>query len=141
MKIKFAKEANGTTKFYPITIAAGVVDNVRNQRLNVTLADIYSKLDSLTYKDVYIGKGINYSSVMVAGNHHDIVLRGEHVNMTCNNSKVWIILRNSNSAPLLMMSGTEIPLTTESDITSEGVTYKVYSSTNTYTGTFNVLVF
>ena len=98
-------------------------------------------LDIVTFEDVYIGKGINYSSVMVAANHHDTVVKGEHINMTCNNSKVWIILKDSNNAPLLMMSGTEIPLTAESDITSEGVTYKVYSSTNTYNGTFNVLIF
>ena len=98
-------------------------------------------LDIVTFEDVYIGKGINYSSVMVAANHHDTVVKGEHINMTCNNSKVWIILKNTNSSPLLTMSGTEIPLTEESDITSEGVTYKVYSSTNTYNGTFNVLVF
>ena len=98
-------------------------------------------LDNVTFEDVYIGKGINYSSVMVAANHHDTVVKGEHINMTCNNSKVWIILKDSNNAPLLMMSGTEIPLTAESDITSEGVTYKVYSSTNTYNGTFNVLIF
>ena len=47
MKIKFAKDANGI-KFYPITIAAGVVDNVRNQRLNVTLADLYANKASET---------------------------------------------------------------------------------------------
>lgn len=48
MKIKFAKDAYGI-KFYPITIAAGVIDNDRNQRLNVTLADIYSKIPSQSY--------------------------------------------------------------------------------------------
>ena len=98
-------------------------------------------LDSMVFKDVYIGKGINYTSVMVAGNHHDIVVKGAHFSMTCNNSKVWIILKSTNSTPILAMSGLEIPLTAEADITQEDVTYKVYSSTNTYTGTFNVLIF
>ncbi len=51
MKIKFAKDAYGT-KFYPITIAAAVIDNVRNQRLNVTLADIYSKIPSQPYATI-----------------------------------------------------------------------------------------
>ncbi len=98
-------------------------------------------LASLTFEDVYIGKGVNYTSAMVAANHHDVVLRGDHVNMTCNNSKVWIILKSTNTAPLLMMAGVEMPLTAESDVTQEGVTYKVYSSSNTYTGTFDVFVF
>ena len=98
-------------------------------------------LASMTFEDVYIGKGVNYTSAMVAANHHDVVLRGDHVNMTCNNSKVWIILKSTNTVPLLMMAGVEMPLTAESDVTQEGVTYKVYSSSNTYTGTFDVFVF
>ena len=97
-------------------------------------------LASMTFEDVYIGKGVNYTSAMVAANHHDVVLRGDHVNMTCNNSKVWIILKSTNTAPLLMMTGIEMPLTAESDVTQEGVTYKVYSSSNTYTGTFDIFV-
>ena len=97
-------------------------------------------LSSMTFEDVYIGKGVNYTSAMVAANHHDVVLRGDHVNMTCNNSKVWIILKSTNTAPLLMMTGIEMPLTAESDVTQEGVTYKVYSSSNTYTGTFDIFV-
>lgn len=110
--------------------------------------DIYIKdseaqaiLNILTFKDVYIGKGVNYTSAMVAANHHDVVVKGDHFNLTCNNSKIWIILKSGNSTPILAMSGTEIPLTAESDVTQEGVTYKVYSSSNTYTGTFNVRVF
>lgn len=43
MKIKFAKDAAGA-KLYPITIAAAVIDNVRNQRLSVTLANIFDAL-------------------------------------------------------------------------------------------------
>lgn len=100
-----------------------------------------AQLDGLKYTDVYIGKGINYSAVMVAGNHYDLVVKGDHFNMTCNNSKVWIILKNTNTTPLLSMSGVEVPMTAGSDVTQEGVTYKVYSSDNTYTGTFNLLVF
>ena len=103
--------------------------------------EILATMSNLIYTDVYIGKGINYTSAMTANNHHDTVVKGEHISMTCNSSKVWIILKSTNNAPLLMMSGTEIPLTAESDVTQEGVTYKVYSSTNTYTGTFNLLVF
>lgn len=104
-------------------------------------SEVRATLANLTFEDVYIGKGVNYTSAMVAANHHDVVLRGDHVNMTCNNSKVWIILKSTNNAPLLMMAGVEMPLTAESDVTQEGVTYKVYSSSNTYTGTFDVFVF
>ena len=104
-------------------------------------SDARAVTEKLTYEDVYIGKGINYTSAMVAANHHDAVVKGDHFSLTCNSSKVWIILKNTNDTPILTMSGTEMPLTAESDVTSEGVTYKVYSSTNTYTGTFNVLVF
>ena len=114
---------------------------IKDSEAREAMAGIYSQLDMITYKDVYIGKGINYTSVMVAGNHHDIVVKGAHFSMTCNNSKVWIILKSTNSTPILAMSGLEIPLTAEADITQEDVTYKVYSSTNTYTGTFNVLIF
>ncbi len=53
MKIEFAKKWDSVSqlwkKFYPITIAAAVIDNARNQRLNVTLADIYSKIPSQSY--------------------------------------------------------------------------------------------
>lgn len=141
-KIKFATLADGTTKFYPITIAAAVVDQARNQRLSATLADIYSQLASTTaaFTDVYIGVGASAASVMVAANHHSAMGRGEHVSLTASSSKVWIILPNTYS-PILTMGGIEIPMTAESNITDDGVTYKVFSSSNTYTGTFNVFIF
>ena len=131
-----------STKKYISKIHKGSDDLfVKDSEARTSIADIYTLLDNLTYKDVYIGKGVNYTSVMVAGNHHDVIVKGDHVNMTCNNSKVWIILNSTNSAPLLTMSGIEIPMTAGADVTVDEVTYKVYSSTNTYTGTFNVFVF
>ena len=130
------------TKKYISKIHKGSDDLLlKDSEARTSIADIYTLLDNLTYKDVYIGKGVNYTSVMVAANHHDVVVKGEHVNMTCNNSKIWIILKDTNSTPILTMSGIEIPLTAGTDVTEDEVTYKVYSSSNTYNGTFNVLVF
>ena len=114
---------------------------IKDSEAREALSGISTVWDSMTYTDVYIGKGVNYSSAMTSTNHHDVVVKGDHVSLTCNNSKVWIILKDTNNTPLLMMSGTEIPLTAGSDVTQDGVTYKVFSSTNTYTGTFNAIVF
>ena len=48
-RLKFATESNGTNKFYPISITPGIIDTVRNRRLNVTIADLYSsKADIVT---------------------------------------------------------------------------------------------
>lgn len=56
MKIKFATRLNETTqqkeKFYPVSIAAAIADPDRNQRLNVTLADIYSRIPSQAYATI-----------------------------------------------------------------------------------------
>ena len=104
--------------------------------------DIYIK-DSearealMIYTDVYLGTGSSAASVMVPANHHDTMSRGEHVTVTASSNKIWIILPNTYR-PTLTMNGMEIPLTYESSITEGDVTYRVMSSTNTYTGTFNV---
>ena len=146
MKIKFAKQWDAVSqlwkKFYPITITPAIIDADRGQRLNATLADIYSQLAGTTsaFTDVYIGVGASAASVMVAANHHNAMGRGEHVSLTASSRKVWIILPNTYS-PILTMGGIEMPMTAESNITDDGVTYKVFSSSNTYTGTFNVFIF
>ena len=44
-KLKFATDA-AQNKFYPISIVRGIVDTDRNQRLNVTLANIKNTADS-----------------------------------------------------------------------------------------------
>ena len=41
-KLKFATDAS-QNKFYPISIAPGIIDTARNQRLSVTIADLYGK--------------------------------------------------------------------------------------------------
>ena len=92
------------------------------------------------YEDVYLGTGSSAASVMVPANHHDTLSKGEHVTVTASSNKVWIILPNTFS-PTLTMNGMEIPLTYESSITVDDITYRVMSSSNTYTGTFNVYVF
>lgn len=91
------------------------------------------------YEDVYIGTGANAAAVMVAANHHDKMNRGDHVSLTASSNKVWIILPDTYS-PILTMTGIEVPMTAGSDITEGGVTYKVLSSSNTYTGSLNVFL-
>ena len=53
MKIEFAKKWNSVLsqwkKFYPISITPAIIDADRGQRLNATLADIYSKIPSQSY--------------------------------------------------------------------------------------------
>ena len=107
---------------------------------NIYIKDAEAREALSLYEDVYIGVGSTAESVMVAANHHDTMSKGDHVSMTASSNKVWIILPNTFS-PVLTMTGVEMPMTPKSDITEGGVTYKVFSSTNTYTGTFNVFLF
>lgn len=52
-KLKFATDAS-QNKFYPISIAAGIVDTERNQRLNVTIASLFTGLgNKANSSDVY----------------------------------------------------------------------------------------
>ena len=143
-KIKFAKEWNSTTqqkqKFYPISITPGIIDAERNQRLNVTIADIYTLLGRISYEDVYIGTGANYIAVMVAANHHDLVMRGDKFNITANNSKVRIVMPSSYT-PTIMMNGVEVPLSLSNTITVDEKEYKVWATNNVYTGTFDIFMF
>lgn len=104
---------------------------------NLFIKDLEAREALVVYNDVYLGTGSSAASVMVPANHHDAMSRGEHVTVTASSNKVWIILPNTYS-PTLTMNGMEIPLTYESSITVDDVTYRVMSSSNTYTGTFNV---
>lgn len=57
MKIEFAKKWNSLLqqwrKFYPITITPAIIDADRGQRLNATLASLYTnKLDTEDFFDV-----------------------------------------------------------------------------------------
>lgn len=91
----------------------------------------------VVYNDVYLGTGDTAASVMVQGNHHDSLNRGTYVVLTASSNKIWVILPNTFN-PTATMNGMEIPLTYESNITVDDVTYRVMSSTNIYTGTFSV---
>lgn len=144
MKIKFAKQWDAVSqlwkKFYPITITSAVVDADRGQRMNATLADLYTLLGRISYKDVYIGTGATYISVMVAANHHDVVMRGDKFTFTASNDKVRIVLP-SIYTPTLMMSGVEVPIALNNTITVDEKEYKVWATSKTFTGTFDVFMF
>ena len=138
-RIKKATDANGVV-FYPINISKAVYDTDRNQRLNITIDNIYSILNRIAFSDIYIGIGSNVSSIMIAGNHHNIMTKGDHVSLTASGSKIWIALPNTYN-PVLMMNGIQIPMTASSNVTQNNITYKVLYSTESYTGTFDVFLF
>ncbi len=139
-KLKFATESNGITKFYPISITPGIIDTARNQRISVTLADLYNKIEHLIYEDVYIGTGATYVSVMVEANHHDTVFKGDRFSITVNNSKIRIIMPSSYS-PAILMNGVQAPLSLSNTVTVNEIEYKVWATNNTYTGTFDMFMF
>ena len=136
-RIKKATDANGSV-FYPINISKAVFDTDRNQRLNVTLDDIY---DALQYEDIYIGAGATSAAVAVAANHHDTLLRGRPSAVTASSGYLWVVLPASYDKPLTLMGGIEVPMSQDGTTTISGNSYKVWKSTNTYTGTFNIFLF
>lgn len=140
MKIKFAKQWDSVSqlwkKFYPITITSAVVDADRGQRMNATLADIYS---TLFYEDVYIGAAAASSTIRTSGYHHDSITRGRPIAISnaSSGSYIWVILPASYS-PAVMMGGIEVPMALDSTITISGKSYKIWKSSNTYAGSFNL---
>ena len=89
------------------------------------------------FKDVYIGVGAAYTDVMVAANHHASVLKGAPVSVTVSSNYIWVILPSSYT-PGVRMGGIEVPMTAQSNVTVDEVTYKVLKSSNQYTGTFSI---
>lgn len=113
------------------------ISKINREGNDIYIKDMEAREALVIYSDVYLGTGSSAVSVMVPANHHNTMNRGAHVTVTANSNKIWIILPNT-FRPTLMMNGMEIPLTYESSITEGDVTYRVMSSTNLYTGTFNV---
>lgn len=106
-----------------------------------THQDISGKLNKseVYYEDVYLGAGAAYTNVMVQANHYDAVLKGSVKSVAINNSYLWLILPQTYN-PTILMGGMEIPVTAQSTITQGDVVYKVLKSSNSYTGTFNVIL-
>lgn len=103
--------------------------------------DIYIKdteaREAVQYEDVYIGVGSTSSAVMIASNHHDLILKGNPVSVTASSNYLWVILPDTYS-PVVQMGGISVPMSEQSPVTSEGVTYKVLRSSNQYSGSFSV---
>lgn len=141
-KLKFATQWNSTTqqdeKFYPISITPGIIDTARNQRLNVTIATIYS---ALFYQDIYIGAATQSTTIKTSTYHHDLLTKGDLVSVTASSQKIWMILPNDAPVPHVFMSGLEVPMELHGTTTIDEATYKVYKSVSPYTGTFNVQLF
>ena len=93
--------------------------------------------DSIQYKDVYIGTGDTASEVMVNANHYSQIQKYTPIGISASAEYLWIIMP-SVYTPTALMSGNEVPIELDSTVTVESVTYKVWKSSSTYTGTFNV---
>lgn len=91
------------------------------------------------FADVYIGGGAAYTDAMIAANHYDNIIKGKSVSVTLSNTYLWVILPLPYS-PTALMGGMVIPMTAQSSVTVNGVTYNVLKSDNTYTGTINVVL-
>lgn len=111
-----------------------------NKIITVGLLNYFESKLLVAFTDVYIGTGANAAAVMVAANHHDRINKGDHVSLTASSNKIWVIIPNTYS-PTLTMTGIEVPMVAGSNITEGGVTYKVFSSANTYTGSMSVALY
>ena len=108
-----------------------------NKVITVGKLDYFKSKLLVDFKDVYIGVGATYTDAMVAANHHDSVLKGALISVTASSTYLWVILPSSYS-PVVQMGGMNVPMTAQSNVTVSDVTYKVFKSSNQYTGTFSV---
>lgn len=99
----------------------------------------YTMNQVAAYKDVWIGAGATASDVMINANHHTSIAKGVSVEVTASSSKIWLILPEVY-LPKMLMGGIDMQMTEGSPITSEGITYKVFSSDNQYSGTFDIVL-
>ena len=113
----------------------GIPATDMSEEVNLILA----KVNAINYKDVYVGAGGTVQDVMVAGNHHNDVIRGDQLSITASSAYIWVVLPNTYS-PVLQMEGLNVPMTEQSNVTVGDVTYKVLKSSNSYTGTFNIIL-
>lgn len=136
-RIKKATDANGSV-FYPITISKGVWDTDNNQRLSVTIQQLYNILQ---YSDVYIGAAAAYSSIISSSYHYDSIVRGRPINISnASNEYIWIVLP-ADYSPVVLLSGTEMKISLEGTTTISSKSYKIWKSTDIFTGTFNLYLF
>ena len=96
--------------------------------------------DSIQYKDVYIGTGDTASEVMVNANHYSQIQKYTPIGISASAEYLWIIMPSAY-VPVMMLNGNEIPITLDGTVAVGDVTYKVWKSNNSYTGTFNVFLF
>lgn len=90
-----------------------------------------------SYKNVYVGVGDAYSDVMVAGSHIDVLMKGEVVSLTSSDKYLWVIVPSGEN-PNVLTGGIITPMTQQSDVTVDDVTYKVLKSDETMDGDLKV---
>ena len=112
------------------------ISKIVKGNVDIYIKDIEAR-ENLQYEDVYIGVGASYADAMIAANHHDSVLKGALISVTASSNYLWVILP-SDYSPVVQMGGLNVPMTAQSNVTVDNVTYKVLKSNNQYTGTFSV---
>jgi hypothetical protein len=108
-------------------------------KLRTELGATYVSIDSMFYKDFYLGVGATESDVKIAANYHAAERKSSVFSFTASSQKVWLIIPSTYS-PVLEMSSIDIPMVLDRTYTSGNVTYKVWKSDSSYTGTFNLCI-
>lgn len=136
---------------YTVTNGRGIVSVIKTE--TVGLIDTYT----ITYNDnttsnfnvtngrqkflmeeLYVGTGSVYTDVFLPSNKYENLESPNRFNITCNNNNIIVIYNDNNTYMIPpKMNGMDIPMTA-STFTSDGKTYNVLISNNTYTGTFNI---
>ncbi len=114
------------------------ISKINNNQEDIYLKDVDAR-NAIQYEDVYIGAGASSSDVMVNANHYDQLLKNNPVSITATANYLWVIMPEANS-PKLLMNGIEVPMALDTTVTVESINYKVWKSSNTYTGSFNLYV-
>lgn len=94
----------------------------------------------LTFSTAYIGAGASAAAVMVPDNKKTDLLKGISTSVSASNAYLWVCTPSDNNTPTVLMNGITVPVTAQSNVTLEKVTYKVLKSNNKYTGTFNIVL-
>lgn len=105
--------------------------------------DIYIKdteaQDAISYTDVYLGAAAASSTIIDDDYYYDVITRCRPITISnaAAGSYVWLVLPAIYS-PVLAVGGVEMPMVLDSTTTIDGKSYKIWKSSNTYSGTFNV---
>ena len=92
----------------------------------------------LQYSDVYVGAAAAYSSIISNSYHYDSIVRGRPINISnASNDYIWVVLP-ADYSPVVLLSGIEMKISLEGTTTISSKSYKIWKSTNIYTGTFNL---